>query len=667
MESLYTLSNSSGSASIDSTCRAVISAGLLARRASTVRVRLMQRPGNVWTVRAAIGLRATSGDPYDIDPATLVVLTCGGAQTWVVSNVDAATTYTDPLPFYVDGTRDIVISVYRVSGTMPYKFGAPPAGFQTYTKSGDLAYTANVSSAVTNTDRVYAFWALEGEGDILQPVAGAIEQGYGLFGEHVCVQVPANYYLTDAVGQGVLAQPWGLRMSRDLVEPWANAPVRVAGLAQPWRDAGELARGLVQPWQDAAPLSAGLAQEWDILGALAAQLVQPWAIAADAALVGSLAQGWDLRDVVPLSVPVVQPWSIGEDGSLLRYAVSVSVDGVAIGISHLNIEADRAQDVLSCEIHPETEGDWLRCRFGAALVVTITSDAGTETFRFVVTAPRISEQHGEPRWVVEAMSPAALLGDPWGVPVSGELSGLASQIAADLVAGSGVALTWATVDWAIPAACWIAADERPLALLKTLAAAVGAVVQSQPDGSLRIEPDYPVPLPRWASTAPGLGLTETLDVFSVSSDPDYRPGYNRYLVGDQGTAAAAEGLRLEEETISATVKLCRGYQVPWIGAFTLAHTGGDWVQVEALGIETRQETEVVEFVAGSGRTRYPIYSRDAIAWLQTNLGTVTVAEDGTLSSAIAGQSLLRITYTTRCRKWRVRDARNEQLQLVAEL
>lgn len=500
----------------------------------------------------------------------------------------------------------------------------------------------------------------------LSAIAGSLDQQWNLQGESVAALLAQPWNLLGLIS-GAAHQPWGLRLGRDLVEPWANAPVRVAGLAQPWRDAGELARGLVQPWQDAAPLASGLAQEWDILAPLALGLVQPWAVAADAALVGQLVQGWDLRDVVPLSVDLAQPWSIGEDGSLLRYAVVVTVDGVAIGVSHVSIEADRAQDVLSCEIHPETEGDWLRCRFGAALVVTITSDAGVEIFRLVVTAPRISEQHGEPRWVVEAMSPAALLGDPWGAPVSGELSGLASTVAASLVAGSGVALTWATVDWAIPPACWIAADERPLSLLKTLAAAVGAVVQSQPDGSLRIEPDYPVSLPNWASSAPGLTLTETLDVFSVSSDPDYRPGYNRFLISDQAAGSTVDGLRLEEETVSATVKTCRGYQVPWTGAFTLTHTGGSWVQIEDQGVETRQEAEVVEFVAGSGRTRYPIYSRDAVEWLQTNLGTVTVAEDGTLSAAVAGQSLLRLTYTTRCRKWRVRDGRNEQLQLVAEI
>lgn len=610
----------------------------------------------VYAVRCYVGLQATGGDAWDIDPLTMTQMTLGGSTTITVPG-GGGLVATDAIQldgWESDGSRAMIVSVYRVSGNLAF-FNPKPTGLSNYTKSGDFNLPADGTGFNTlNNSYLVAVSAIMGDytRPPTTPVWAEMDQPYRIYAETL---------------RSPTAQSWGLRLGRDLVEPWANAPVRVAGLAQPWRDAGELARALVQPWQDAAPLAAGLAQEWDILAPLAAGLVQPWAIAADAALVGSLAQGWDLRDVVPLSTDLAQPWTIGTDSALLRYTVAVTVGGVAIGVSSVNIEADRAQDVLSCELHPETEGDWLRCAFGAAVVVTLTSDAGSETFRFVVTAPRVSEQHGEPRWVVEAMSPAALLGDPWGVPVSGELSGLASAIAADLVAGSGVALTWATVDWAIPAACWIAADERPLALLKTLAAAVGAVVQSQPDGSLRIEPDYPVSLPAWASTAPGLHLTETLDVFTVSSDPDYRPGYNRYLVGDQATAAAAEGLRLEEETVSATVKLCRGYQVPWIGAFTLAHTGGSWVQIEALGVETRQETETVEFVAGSGRTQYPIYSRDAIEWLQTVLGSVTIAEDGTLSAAIAGQSLLRITYTTRCRKWRVRDARNEQLQLVAEL
>ena len=88
---------------------------------------------------------------------------------------------------------------------------------------------------------------------------------------------------------------------------------------------------------------------------------------------------------------------------------------------------------------------------------------------------------------------------------------------------------------------------------------------------------------------------------------------------------------------------------------------------EPMGREDRQETETVEFVAGAGKVKYPIYAVDSTEWQQTNLGSVALAEDGSLTAAVAAQSLLTITYTTRCLLWRVRDPNNEQLQLVVEL
>ena len=493
-------------------------------------------------------------------------------------------------------------------------------------------------------------------------VLGVLQQPLGLYDEHRAAAVDQAWAITSALAQLAHVQPWGLRMGMDLVQPWADAPVRRAELIQPWDSAGVLVAPLAQRWQDLAAIRAELDQPWQIFAPVAGALAQPWAILGDVAQ-GLLAQGWDLRDLTTLTHTLAQPWAIGADTSLLRYTVEVLADGQPVRVSHVNIEGDLDQDVLSCEIHPETEAEYLRCALGAELQVSVTSAEASTVFQFVITAPRIDEQFGQTRYVVEAMSPAVLLGEPWAVPIAGERSGLASAIATDLAAP--LTMDWQTVDWAIPGATLIASQQTPLVLLKQIAAAVGAVVQSQPDGSLRVLPEYPMAVPTWATATPDYSLTETLDLFTTASTPDIRSGHNKFLVGDQ--MSSADTLRLEEEALTNTTKLVRGYQTPWTGAFSLRHTGGTWVQVEDLGIETRQETETVEIVAGSGRTRYPIVSRDAVTWGQVNLGSVTVAEDGTLSAGVAGESLLTITYTTRCRKWRVRDPNNEQLQLVADL
>ncbi|MGE4400098.1 MAG: LamG domain-containing protein [Desulfobulbus sp.] len=461
-----------------------------------------------------------------------------------------------------------------------------------------------------------------------------------------------------------LDQHYSIRFGADLYQPWSDAPILKAALYQPWGNAGVIKAQLVQRWQDMVTLRAGLDQPWAIMESLLVALKQPWAITSGP-VQALLDQGWGIKDIESVLAVLHQPWAIASDGTLLRYTVEVLANGQPVRVSHINIEGgmDQDGDVLTCEIHPQTEAEYLLCPFGAALTVSITSQEGTDYFVFTVTDPRIDEQHEGTNYVVEAMSPAAMLGAPYADAVDGELTGLASEIATSLA--GDLPIYWETVDWPIPSATWLASGETPRQLLKTLAAVVGAVVQSDQDGTIAIRPRYPVALPRWETATPGIQLTETLDCFNTGSTPNHRYGYNRFLVSNQGSSS--DSLTLEQSDISTTVKEVRGYQVPWDGTFALTHTGGTWVNIEPMGIEEREETETVEFVAGAGSTKYPIYDLTSVNWQQTNLGTITTAEDGSMTAVTAGQSLCEITYTTRCRLWKVTDPQGEQLQLVAEL
>lgn len=214
------------------------------------------------------------------------------------------------------------------------------------------------------------------------------------------------------------------KVAASFLQRWNDAPVVRVQLSQPWGDAGILSAPLVQRWRDMVPLQAGLDRPWSIMAEAQQALVQSWAITAGP-VQSLLAQGWSIRDIEPLLATLHQPWSLAEDGSVLRYDVEVLVDGQPVGINHLNIEGDLSQDVLTCEIHLGSEADFLCCSIGAELVITLTA-AAVETYHFVVTTPRIDERWGQTTYIVEAMSPAVLLGEPWASAIDGELSGVAS-------------------------------------------------------------------------------------------------------------------------------------------------------------------------------------------------------------------------------------------------
>ncbi len=460
-----------------------------------------------------------------------------------------------------------------------------------------------------------------------------------------------------------LEQIYGLRMLAMLSQPYSNAPVVLKQLLQYYGSAAKVTQVLIQLYDDMHMIRTSLEQPYSYPAFLQKVMEQKYSIAGTQLLAMSN-QLYSIQGTDLVRQQLLQPFSIASgESQLLTYVTHVAVNGSGgefdLKFHHINIEASRDQYCMSCEVHLAGQPDYIRCKVLDDLTITIDG----EVFEFFVESKQRNRGHGTAEYTVKGLSKTALLDAPYAEPITDDLSGMASQIVVDLAAGFTV--NWDTVDWHIQPNTLMPADQSPLEIIRDVAAAAGAILQTEPDGSLTVEPAYPVPVNQWPTTAIDHHLSDALDFFTTGENYDHRPGYNRYLVSDQLTSE--DTLRLEEEAITSATKYIMAYQTPWVDDFTLRHTGGVWITLEPLGIEQRLiEDEIVEFVAGVGSTAYPIYARVAVEWLQTNLGTVTFAEDGTLESSIAGESLLKISYRTRCRKYLATDHEDEQVQLVAE-
>jgi hypothetical protein len=366
-----------------------------------------------------------------------------------------------------------------------------------------------------------------------------------------------------------------------------------------------------------------------------------------------------ITDQVVVGAQIDLPYWGEASPALVNIAAACTVAGVTVEPLAMDLTWSRDQYSLSASLTLATGSDYALAQVGAAVVLTLQ---GTD-YHLQVESRQRQRTHGEWSYTIACLSPAAWLDAPYSATINGAQTGLASVVSATL-AGS-VSLSWQTVDWTLAAGDLFATDQAPLALIRQLAAAPGGIIVSLPDGSLVVEPAYPVPVNRWSQSAPATVIRESMDVISASESDDYRPGYNVYLITDQVTTA--DTLRIDTEAESELVSLLRVYQTPWADDFDFRHTGGNWVQLEDLGIEERQVEEVIEFIAGEGRTQFPVYSLETANWQQINLGAVSFIEAGTLTAAVEGESLLALTYITRCRKYRARDSRSEQVQFVAEV
>ena len=340
---------------------------------------------------------------------------------------------------------------------------------------------------------------------------------------------------------------------------------------------------------------------------------------------------------------------------------------MAVGHSHINIEASRDQYCMSCEVHLSGQDYYSQVEILDDLDITV----GGVAYEFFVESKKRTRKHGSTDYVITGLSKSALLDAPYSSPITEEFSGLASTIVRGLA--SGYTVNWNTVDWVIPPDTLLPADQTPLQIIRDIVKAVGAIIQTEPNGEITIEPAYPITLNpavsfNWYGVTPDYILSDAFNFFSTNEDYEHKPGYNRFVIGDELTEES--NITIEEESLTKATKRVRVYQVPWQDNFIFNHTGGDWVSYESEGIENRIiQEEIVEFVNGVGQTAFPIYFHNSPLddWLEADLGVIiSFDEDGTLRSTIEGESLLKITYSTRCRMYYVVDFEDEQVQLTVD-
>lgn len=277
----------------------------------------------------------------------------------------------------------------------------------------------------------------------------------------------------------------------------------------------------------------------------------------------------------------------------------------------------------------------------------------------------IRQSPADVRVSLTAISPLAWLAPPHGQPVT-QVWDVPVQ-SSDVVAGllPGFAIDWQLDDWLIPAGRLAASAANPVEIATNVVKAAGGLIESQADGSLLVRHLFPTTIPRYAQALASATLNEALDVFEISETDEIRAGTNLLRITDGQSSSGqdqVEFIRAADDALAGTVRVM---PAPW-REVSLAHTGDAGVTIQAMGIVTRDETELVEFKAGRAQSKYPIDSLLAVNWQYANLGSVTAANGGQSLQAgdNGGYSLARIRYQTRAYEYRVGHVRAESIQFL---
>lgn len=154
-------------------------------------------------------------------------------------------------------------------------------------------------------------------------------------------------------------------------------------------------------------------------------------------------------------------------------------------------------------------------------------------------------EFGQARVDIAGRSVTAQLSEPYAPARSAEVSAARTmqQLAEAEVDGTDVIVQYDTVDWLVPGGAWYYDSQTPMSALLRIAAAAGAVVQSDPAlPQVRIAPRYPVSPWDWTTTTPDVQIQDDI-VTGERLQLQSRPAFDAVIVAGEKVGVAARVIR----------------------------------------------------------------------------------------------------------------------------
>ena len=485
-----------------------------------------------------------------------------------------------------------------------------------------------------------------------------------------------------AIGIQVAAETAPRRLARGFVMPWAVNSLRIGRHRADWTVRGAvghravygvcLARRFVGPYASLRRLSRPLVLPYAERSRRQRGLRLPYGertvrritvrttYGLTRARVAGCQLAYALTAVNPRSVRFVASWAVLE-GYRLQ-----AVDNLpellwnerAIRLLQATLSCDEDSPVWIGRLMLANLTDYAAIGLGETLALIL----GSERFVLIVDGKMLSRATvGEARAELSVVSPLARCEAPFAAPVSYAVTGAVSARAA--VTALIGPVDWQLPDWMIPAGRLTFAEVTPLTAARNLVAAVGGIIESTPAGDPVCRARHPVSVPDYNTARVAHALFDS-DVLSVITHAAPSRGFNRVTVANEDGAASAASDRIEyvPEEADPHRGQVRAYLDPH-RAVTLTHSGHPETVITAMGDVLRQESELLEFIAGVAATRYPVLMVVSAVWQHADLGAIS-ASGTQLQAVTPGYSLVQLTYLTTARTWQVALARDEAVQFV---
>jgi len=206
-------------------------------------------------------------------------------------------------------------------------------------------------------------------------------------------------------------------------------------------------------------------------------------------------------------------------------------------------------------------------------------------------------------------------------------------------------------DWSIPKDTFSVDEQSPLSIIKTLAVAINAVVQTKENGDLWIRYLYPYSPTTFDSVTEDITITDVDDIFNLKETFELKKGYNTVLLSNKELSSEDEGLitiELDTKRNGDKTTFNQGDSV-YIRVFhDRDYTGlisAGSTQLIATDEIFEAEPEYLDFVREEEpQTARYIHSIISFAWYGNNLGAVTKSNANKVKASGSGENTIGTGY-----------------------
>lgn len=282
-------------------------------------------------------------------------------------------------------------------------------------------------------------------------------------------------------------------------------------------------------------------------------------------------------------------------------------------------------------------------------LTAFTFHLGNDVYSFIVDGRSYSAtEHVSRTATVKGISGAVQLTAPrvptvtktWAVPK------MSHDIIQEMANGYPVQIN--ILNWAIPANRYGVSDVDPLSVIKEIATAVGGVLDSLQDGTLRVRYKYPYSVPTWGPAVVNHTYYGDVETFMHVDNDEPVKVYDKFRIMDARVTEGGD--KLEYKELGTGRGEVRAYPSPYRYTCYLDSSSYS-VYIGPVSEEYRTEKEIIEIYAGEGTTRYPVVSVTSLRWIEHDLLGVIAGNDSTKIISVHPTdqySLVEIEYVTRC-------------------